>query len=78
MKILCRLIAPTWLVKEDPNIKTVLEGQFTKSEIIKYNARGYNIYWFPNHPTEYQNDGTVTGSHIDAFEYVFVDFDMKS
>jgi hypothetical protein len=68
-----RLIAPKW-----SNLKpSVLEGQFSDSEIQKLNAKGYNIYYLPNHPNQYDKNTTVDGTHIDVFNYVFVDIDLK-
>lgn len=65
-----RLIAPPWLNKP------VLEGVFTDSEIKEYNSIGYNIYYLPNQPSEYTG-GTVSGSDINVFNYIFVDCDLK-
>ncbi len=70
--MLYRLIAPKWLNKP------VLEGEFTDHEIAKFNTQGYNIYYLPNHPASYDRSHTINGSHIDHFEWVFVDFDLKS
>lgn len=74
---ICRLIAPQWVLDKDKNKRRVLEGVFTDEEISKYNAQGYNIYYLPNHPSEYNKGTTVDGSHIDVFDYVFVDCDLK-
>lgn len=75
---LCRLIAPNWLLDKHPNKRRVLEGEFSDEDIAKYNKEGYNIYFLPNHPSEYHKGITVDGSHIDVFSYVFIDFDLKS
>lgn len=72
-----RLIAPNWLIEEYPSTRKVLEGEFSLKEINKYNKIGYNVYYRPNHPSDYKG-GTVDGSQIDTFEYVFVDYDLKS
>lgn len=77
MNILCRLIAPNWLMDESPNTKRVLEGEFSKDEILKYNQIGYNIYYLPNSPSNYHRGIIVDGSHIDTFNYIFVDYDLK-
>lgn len=69
--MLYRLIAPSWLDKP------VLEGEFTKNEITKYNAIGYNIYYLPNYPTG-EHGTPVNGRDINRFEWVFIDFDLKS
>ncbi len=69
--MLYRLISPKWLNKPP------LEGEFTDAQIRKYNKQGYNIYYLPNAPTgEYTSP--VSGIDINSFEWVFVDFDLKS
>lgn len=73
---LCRLIAPNWLIEENPKTKRVLEGKFTNEELIKFNNIGYNVYYLPNYPKDYSGS-TVDGKDIDVFEYVFVDCDLK-
>ena len=67
-----RLIAPKWLNKP------VLEGEFTDEEINRFNSAGYNVYYLPNYPTTYKHGVSITGADIDAFSWVFVDFDLKS
>lgn len=71
-----RLIAPDWLIEKHPELDKVAEGQFTEQDLKDYNEIGYNIYYFPNYPNEYQG-GNVNGTHIDKFEWVFVDCDLK-
>jgi hypothetical protein len=66
-----RLISPKWLGKP------VLEGEFSDEEITQYNQEGYNIYYLPNYPSDYKRNVTITGSHIDCFNYCFVDCDLK-
>lgn len=70
------MILSKWASQEFPNKRRVLEGRFTDEEITAYNADGYNIYFLPNYPSSYAG-GTIDGSQIDTFEYVFVDFDLK-
>ena len=72
-----RLIAPEWLLEKAPYTKRVLEGQFSLEEIQKYNQQGYNIYYLPNYPKNYNSESTVDGSMVDCFNYVFVDCDLK-
>lgn len=72
-----RLILPDWALVKNPSARKVLEGRFTDKQIKEYNEKGYNIYYLPNYPSTY-NGGTVDGSHIDCFNYVFVDCDLKS
>jgi len=74
---LCRLIAPEWAVNEK-GLKRVLEGEFTNEEISLLNAEGYNVYYLPNHPKEYKPGVSVDGTHIDIFDWVYCDFDLKS
>lgn len=74
---LCRLIAPQWALDKDPNMRRVLEGLFSPSDIRHFNSGGYNIYYLPNYPSKYQKGIVIDGSHIDTFEWVFVDCDLK-
>lgn len=76
--MLLRLIAPKWLTDENPNIRRVVEGDFTDDQWQEYNALGYNVYMLPNMPSSYDRSITVEGSHIDTFSYVFVDMDLKA
>lgn len=75
---LCRLIAPQWLLDKHPATSRVLEGVFSDEDIQKRNKEGYNIYFLPNGPKDYDSTTTLTGKSIDDFRYVFVDFDLKS
>lgn len=70
---LCRMIAPIWAT----HLKKVLEGEFTDEQIKDYNLKGYSIYYLPNHPGEYDRSTTLDGTHIDVFNWVFVDCDLK-
>lgn len=67
-----RLIAPSWLNKP------VLEGEFTDAEITTYNSQGYNVYYWPNYPSNYTPGVSVIGVNVDTFSWCFVDFDLKS
>ena len=73
---LCRLIAPEWLLQEQPGLKKVIEGELEYAKIIEYNALGYNCYYFPNYPSDYES-GSVKGQDVDVFEWCFVDCDLK-
>lgn len=73
-----RLIAPSWLLEKDPSKPKVLEGEFQKDEIEDYNSAGYNAYYFPNYPSRYDKNKTVSGEQIDTFKFVFVDMDLKA
>lgn len=70
-----RLILPEWA--QDGKKSRVLEGCFNKEEIRKLNDQHYNVYYLPNGPTSFTPGVTVDGSHINRFEYVFVDMDLK-
>lgn len=71
----CRLIAPEWLVSTGAS--KVLEGDFSKSQIKIQNEKGYNVYYLPNPPAIYAG-GSVDGTKIDQWNYIFVDYDSKS
>lgn len=75
--MLCRLILAKWAKETISSLLPALEGIFSDEEIHNYNALGYNIYFLPNYPKEYQKGQTVDGTHIDTFEYVYVDCDLK-
>ncbi len=72
-----RLIAPKWALEDGTIPVKVLEGEFTDDQIAEYNAQGYNIYYLPNAPSEYQKGVTIDGSMVDSFNYIFVDCDLK-
>lgn len=72
------MILPDWKLKQDPSKKKVLEGEFTDVEIYDLNHAGYNVYIFPNYPRNYDSSRIIDGSCVDTFQYVFVDFDLKS
>lgn len=59
----------------------VVEGaNFTAEEINQLNSAGYNLYFFPNHPSKDVYAAGVkhlSGKHIDIFNFVFVDMDLK-
>jgi KaiC/GvpD/RAD55 family RecA-like ATPase len=58
--------------------KKVKEGRLTDEQIITLNDQGYNIYYYPNTSSSYAGNGFLEGSQIDTFDFVFVDFDLKS
>jgi len=55
----------------------VKEGKFSLKEIQQLNVQGYNIYTLPNYPKDYDSSTTIDGTHIDCFNWVFVDCDLK-
>ncbi len=75
--MLCRLILPPWAVDEYPNRRRILEGDFSEEELLNYNAQFYNVHHLPNYPSTYEAGVTIDGSHVDTFEWVFVDMDLK-
>lgn len=87
--MLCRLIAPQWLVEDQSSGLTprVLEGDFSKEQILQYNQKGYNVYYLPNRPKDVkaalsvaknrEDRKSITGDQIDLFQWVFVDMDLK-
>jgi len=91
--IFYRLIKPDWAKKllknKEANPKFVREidgndtydGVDLSPEYLKeMNEKGYNIFYFPNHPSKnVYTEGTVflAGKHIDQFNYIFVDMDLK-
>lgn len=89
-----RLIKPLWaqptlsngepnpkFLREIPGDRNVIEGcQYTIEQLQEMNQLGYNIYFFPNHPSkDVYSEGTkyLNGKSIDVFNFVFVDMDLK-
>lgn len=79
-----RLIAAKWA--EERLKPRVLEGTFTDEELKDLNQLGYNCYFLPNFPSNYEGPVVsaetkkqiyVDGKDIDAFSYCFIDIDMK-
>jgi hypothetical protein len=74
--MLARLILAKWA--EASGLPKAVEGDYTSEQLAEANSAGYNIYFLPNYPKVYNPNTTVDGTHIDTFEWVFVDFDLKS
>lgn len=72
-----RCILPDYVLSEDSSLRKVREGEYTEEELLELNGIGYNIYKLPNYPQHYKQGITVDGSHIDTFEYAFLDMDLK-
>lgn len=72
-----RCLAPKWLQEESPNIRRVWEGEFTQERLEDLNAQGYNIYFLPNYPSQYDGQTKVDGAQVDTFNFVFCDMDLK-
>lgn len=77
MSTIYRLIMPAWAKQEFPDKPKVLEGEFSEEQLEKFNTDFYNIYYLPNSPSVYEKGVIVDGSHIDQFDWIFVDFDLK-
>lgn len=73
---LVRLIPPKWL--QEKGTTKIIEGLLSDEQIADYNIQGYNIHYWPNYPSDYDKSRNVDGSQIDIFDYVFVDFDLKT
>lgn len=73
-----RCILPDWASKENPSARRVIEGELSEDQIQSYNKQGYNIYYLPNQPSVYDPSHAVDGRDIDEFNYIFVDFDLKT
>ncbi len=72
-----RCILPDWAAKERPDLRRVVEGEFTHERLKELNSQGYNCYFLPNYPSVYDSNTTVDGSSIDTFNFVFCDMDLK-
>lgn len=88
-----RLIKPDWgkpslangeanpsFIKEVKGPDTYEGSDYAQDFIDEKNKEGYNVYFFPNHPSTNVYEAGVkhlSGKHIDTFEYVFVDMDLK-
>lgn len=75
--MIIRAILPDWAKELDPSKKKVIEADLNGEEIDSLNREFYNIYFLPNTPNMYDSGITVNGSHIDQFNCVFVDMDLK-
>ncbi len=76
MKQLARLILSKYL--DDGSRRRVYEGEFTQDELDALNSEGYSVFYFPNYPSKLTPGKTIDGSQVDTFQYVFVDFDLKT
>lgn len=88
-----RLIKPDWakpLLKNgenNPDFKREIDGpdtyegcNYSPEYLKEMNEKGYNIYFFPNHPSsDVYATGTrhLSGKDIDVFNFIFVDMDLK-
>ncbi len=87
--MLFKFVAAKWALEEGLVKARAFEGDYTLERALEFNQRGLNVYFFPNHPADYNNvpfeertDGKkkrrkICAADIDTFEYCFVDLDMK-
>lgn len=72
---------PDFIRKVDDSKENTIEGFFKDKNFIQSkNSEGYNVYFFPNHPSKniYQEGVKyLSGRHIDTFKWVFADMDLK-
>jgi hypothetical protein len=82
------LLAPDWLKPSLSPDQYSLQLQCTFDEALEYNAIGYNVFSYPNHPSQEVWDSLpvnprtgqkrfIKAEDIDVFEYVLLDFDLK-
>ena len=61
------MLAPQWLQDEFPNELKAFQGTLTKWQLEIHNKSGYGIYYYPNYPKLFHNDGFIKGTDIDVF-----------
>lgn len=76
-----RAILSRWEVESenyDRQAKPASLGDYELEEeqIVELNSLGYNIYFFPNHPSQ-PLDKFTEAQDVDVFNFVFVDMDLK-
>lgn len=72
------LLPAPWLREADKSVRP-LQVQDDLDRVHQLNAEGYNVYFYPNFPSIVHDTGKfIQGHEIDTFEWVFVDFDLKS
>lgn len=88
-----RLIKPDWGKKEigrgekktpNPDFVKEIKGPdvlgdaaYDDAYLKRKNQEGYNVYFFPNHPSNPPQDRFFSGRDVDVFNFVFVDMDLK-
>jgi archaellum biogenesis ATPase FlaH len=68
-----RLIPSDWM--EDKKI--IESNDFTTDQLLEFNKKGYNIFYFPNHNSEKLDHRFLKGADVDVFSWIFVDMDLK-
>src|SRR5690606_36584186 len=88
-----RLIKPDWgkreigrgdkktpnpdFVREIKGPDVIGDASFDEAYLERKNPEGFNLYFFPNHPSNPSQDRFFSGKDIDTFNFVFVDMDLK-
>lgn len=83
-KMIYRFIPPKWLKDK----LFPVEGYYTFEEALAFNEQGYNVFSFPNYPSQASYEAIpvkdngekarfLNGTDVDTFEYVFADMDLK-
>lgn len=88
-----RLIKPDWakpslangeknphFIEEVKGLDVIEGYDYALDFLTKRNQEGYNVYFFPNHPAKnVYAEGVkhLSGKHIETFNFVFVDMDLK-
>lgn len=87
--MILRFIAAEWAREEGLAKARAFEGDYSMEQALKFNALGFNVYFLPNHPSDYNKiplverpDGKkrkrpIKAADVDTFEYCFVDMDLK-
>lgn len=74
--MLFTFLPPEWLRNESNAIPLQLDC--TYEEALELNNKGYNVYYYPNSPSQVPDTSKfIQGHDIDLFNFVFIDFDLK-
>lgn len=73
------MLPPPWL-RDSEGAKPIQE-ECSFEKALEYNAEGYGVYWYPNHPSleafSSRKSHFVQAADIDTWEWVILDLDMK-
>ena len=71
-----RLIRPDWAKVEDE--ENSFDGDNLDANFLaQKNQEGYGVYYFPNYNAKPFPGNYLSGKHVDVFEWVYVDMDLK-